>query len=102
MLAKMLLGKERRKVQMLAQQLQWNKLHIEKEKARVKYDLLQSIKGPQGLALSFGAGCAIAFAYKNREYLSQLQSLPWDDLIQLATEYGALTQYSQASDSDQL
>jgi len=101
MLANLLLGKERGKVQDLARQLECNKLHTDREKTQLKTDLLNSVRGPQGLALSFGAGCAAAFLYKNREHLTQFQSLPWNDLLQLVTECGALMQYSQSLDPEE-
>lgn len=99
MISKWLLRKERQQLDEAAAQSEWNKLLITQDHAKLKHDLIRGLGGVQGLALSFGAGCATALAYKNREQLSHLQNLPWNQIIGLLQEYSAIAQAQQFEES---
>ncbi|GJM11679.1 MAG: hypothetical protein DHS20C12_00820 [Pseudohongiella sp.] len=99
MIAKWLVSKERRKLEVAAAQSEWNKKHIHNEQAKLKKELIQNLGSPQGLALSFGAGCAAVLAFRNKEQLAQLQDLPWSEILVLVQEYSTLAKVQQFEES---
>ncbi len=84
---KHILEKEQRRLNRMDARREWNSRLIQNEQAQLRAGLKEQLSGVQGLTLSFGAGCAAALAFKNREHLAKLKGLPWDEIAQLLQLY---------------
>lgn len=80
------LAEEKQRLSDLAAQRALNARHIEWQQSQLQAEIVRELGGLKGLSLSFGAGCAAALAYRNREKLGLLRDLPWAELAQMVQE----------------
>ena len=88
--------REKQQLAALSRRRASNSKSIAREQSLLQAELVRQLGGLGGLSVSFGAGCAAALAYKHREQLGALKSLPWTEIMQVAQEY-ALAEHAAAS-----
>tara|TARA_R110002073_G_scaffold34186_1_gene101748 strand:- start:1272 stop:1595 length:324 start_codon:yes stop_codon:yes gene_type:complete len=91
-IGKHFIEEEQRQLRTAEMRRERNDLLIKRDKEKLQKELRHEFGTLRGLSISFGAGCVAGLAYKNREHLANLKKLPWNEMLLLLQEYGALDQ----------